>query len=502
MLTKIYEISKNLEEKQKSKSLKKLVTTGMDDESIWQQLELQNDENFQLNLKSVSKFLAINTEKFQLHLKDAGEDENSEIEDEIEDEEEEQEIDENSDEIDEEEEEMENEVIYDKKPKGKKSVVDSGFFKLSEMEKFLVKEDNREMNPASDDSDSDDVDMFDNDDTNREESMKYSDFFDNSNEEIEQLVEPSNEPKSSFELQQERLNKKIAHMENSRLDAKPWQMKGEVKAENRPQNSLLEEILEFDSTTRPAPVITEAVTLKLEDIIRQRIKDKIFDDVIRKVKPTNVQMEYKKQLVLDQEKSKLSLAQVYESEYVKELEKNNPDAQQEPEEPKEHKEIRLEMKSLFEKLDLLSNFYYTPRPAQPELKIITNLPTISMEEVAPVAVSDATLLAPEEVRRKSRGDLIGAGERTESDKNRERRHKKKFQQKKFTKEKLRGKNLVDKVVKGKNVEKMKTGESLKSSSTAFFNRLQDDINMKKNGNDKNPKRKSENHQNNAKKLKL
>lgn len=234
---------------------------------------------------------------------------------------------------------------------------------------------------------------------------------------------------------------------------------------------MLEEVLEFDSVSRPPPIITEETTLCLEDIIKRRIKSKSWDDVERKVKSINDQQDFCKNLVLQQEKSKESLAQVYEKEYLEKVHKlNNGDIDTTESEIPAHAEIRKSIKDLFLKLDALSNFHFTAKPVAAEARIISNIPAIEMEEVAPLATSKANLLAPEEVRGRSVGDEIGSSEKTISDKKRERR-KKKLQQKltqKRTDQRIEEKaklgikitskeknaQLMSQVTKGRNVIKV------------------------------------------------
>lgn len=67
--------------------------------------------------------------------------------------------------------------------------------------------------------------------------------------------EEANKNLSSLEKRSERLNKRIAQLEEEAVsDNKPWALKGEVTAKDRPQNSLLEEAVEFDVCTRPGTV--------------------------------------------------------------------------------------------------------------------------------------------------------------------------------------------------------------------------------------------------------
>lgn len=46
------------------------------------------------------------------------------------------------------------------------------------------------------------------------------------------------------------MSKKIDELEKAALGEKPWQLSGEVTAQARPENSMLEEDVEFEQTSR------------------------------------------------------------------------------------------------------------------------------------------------------------------------------------------------------------------------------------------------------------
>ncbi|MEQ2175908.1 hypothetical protein GOODEAATRI_022580, partial [Goodea atripinnis] len=188
------------------------------------------------------------------------------------------------------------------------------------------------------------------------------------------------------------MSQKIQELENSALAEKPWQLSGEVTAQTRPENSMLEEDVEFEQASR------------MDD-----------DDPI--------------------------------------------------------------------------HVYCIEQPV-PEVKVVSNLPSITMEEVAPVSTSDATLLAPEEVKvcqlrsiyklygdtsfsvarltaiyllkeKNKAGDMLGDTEKTTTDKKRERRQKKK----------VKGLKIKEKEKRQKLKEASKTGENKKPSKAEVTENL-------------------------------
>ncbi|KAJ1556154.1 hypothetical protein HK405_006175, partial [Cladochytrium tenue] len=196
------------------------------------------------------------------------------------------------------------------------------------------------------------------------------------------------------------IQQQIDELEKEALAEKAWTLKGEVNARGRPENSLLEEDLEIEHANRPVPVITEETTASLEDMIKSRIRDGLFNDVERKIDTRQPKdFDPNKKPLIDENKSSKSLAEEYEWEYMKKTAGANVSTEKDAELEKAHRAIDGMMKKLYHDLDALSNWHFKPKPVIPELEVTPTpaVPALSMEEVIPAVVSDAVAAAPKEV---------------------------------------------------------------------------------------------------------
>ncbi|KAG0467172.1 hypothetical protein HPP92_018752 [Vanilla planifolia] len=198
---------------------------------------------------------------------------------------------------------------------------------------------------------------------------------------------------STHEKELLKLRSKIEEMEKANLEPKLWTMQGEVTAVKRPKNSALEVDLDFEHNGN-------------------------FDDVQRAPKlPSRAPKELKE---LDETKSKKGLAEIYEEEYAQ----NTGLASAPLSSSDEHKkEASLLFRRLCLKLDALAHFQFAPKPVIEEMSIQANVPALAMEEIAPVAVSDVAMLAPEEVFQ-GKGNIKEEAELTQADRKKRRATKK------------------------------------------------------------------------------
>ena len=232
----------------------------------------------------------------------------------------------------------------------------------------------------------------------------------------------SDEHLSKHEKFQRAMKAKIRELEAGNMKSRGWALNGEVRAQMRPQDSLMDADLEYTRSTKTAPVITPEVTATLEDLIKQRIKDELWDDVERKRPDAGSRRKDKELADLSTEKSKVGLGQIYAQEFEQRF--LGAAAPGEEAARKKEEEILVLWKKLNHQLDALSNFHYTPKPKVKEMEVRTNVSAIQMEEVIPMGVSQASAVAPEEVQQKHRGRkgvLMGTEEQTAEERQRARR---------------------------------------------------------------------------------
>ncbi|KAH9598944.1 U3 small nucleolar ribonucleoprotein complex [Trypanosoma melophagium] len=231
------------------------------------------------------------------------------------------------------------------------------------------------------------------------------------------------------ELERERLRERrlVARLEQQRLYSTQWEMGGEVGGRDRPRDALLDAPLDFEHAMKAVPVITEAVTARLEDRIRRRVLEGKYDDVQRRsALSTPADLTSTTRLRdnnADAEKSRLSLMDLYEKEYLARVRaaeeadgSANNNAAAEPLTEIEKDELRaIHMwKRLAQHLDALSNFHYTPKPVQEDLSarvraVEGHAPAITVETVGNFATTREMALAPQDLYRGSNRKYADVG---------------------------------------------------------------------------------------------
>ena len=419
--------------------------------------------------------------------------------------------------------------IPPKKEKNSKKIQKKGkdnFFSFEDMNKFAeegeleMNDDNLEDNGKKGE---DDEEEFDDDEEIGEaenlddKEFKYEDFFDSAegkkkdekqNSEVEEDLEDEDiennifdiesklmknikeETKEKTKYQNKTLDSEIQEIESKMMAKKNWSMIGEATSKQRPKGSLLENFLDFEVSVKPPPIPTPEYADTIENLIKLRIKDDLYDDPVRK---PQIDMNKKNShSEMDFEKSKKGLADLYEDDYSKDVLKISSST--------EGQAIKNEIEEMCGKLygifDKLTNNNFVSGNRNLEMKIITNVPAVQLEEISNYvtdnklntksahelfSIKDSEMKTREELTTEERKTGHKNWKRNVRNKLREKIKNKKFNAlSKVADSKFEAK-LMMKRDNDKNAKKNVKNSELKSSK--FFSNLQniasDDLDKKK-----------------------
>jgi U3 small nucleolar RNA-associated protein MPP10 len=239
-------------------------------------------------------------------------------------------------------------------------------------------------------------------------------------------------PLTKHEKAKAHLSSQVAELEQELMQKKSWEMRGEVKATDRPENSLLGISADIERSSKPAPVISQEFTTSLEDMILKRVNEDRFDDVQPKKERDSRNVAASGEAPeLSQEKNRQGLGEIYAEEFLAKSLNSQPEVVS-----KKLDAARQEALGLYQKismqLDGLSHFYFTPRAVVADAAITTlatktALSSLELEDILPGMESSASQFAPGQVLEKRKGrdaSLMSKEELTSDDRKRLRRARK------------------------------------------------------------------------------
>ena len=351
---------------QKNKSKKEEINNNEEEEEIEEEENLEKEEEQNEKLENEEEE---NEEEENENIENENEEEEKEKEN-IENEEEEEEEEENDKNINKEKEENEEENSKIKKEKDsklkknkKKNSLDDEFFSLEKMNEFADMLDEKDLKAAPSKlqittrrkNSSSEINSLSSEEAeieaeeNSKEEIKFNQFFDapeNKNSKNKKTLNSDSEEGENGIFNQ------IKEIEKQMLSKKKWDMKGEVTSKERPIDSLLSNPMDFEIALKNPPIPNQEYTNLLENIIKNRIKDNLFDDPIFK-NPFQLNKKNQNDFEINFSKSQKGLGEIYEEEYT-----GNKLSQNKSDEIKKECDVMCE--ELYKVFDRLTNAHFMP----------------------------------------------------------------------------------------------------------------------------------------------
>lgn len=314
---------------------------------------------------------------------------------------------------------------------------------FSFLNKYIVKDSDDEMIADNVNKDDKTKENEWNDLFNLPKNIKNDDV--NNNKPSPNDLSEEEQKLSKFELEERAIRERINKLESDNIKPRSWEYQGEVSNNkflhpnaNRKKNSLLQTYLDFDYSDKLKPTITDDLNASIEQLIITKIKNDAFDDVEKKRDFVNAPKIAKRKLVEIQDtKSSMGLAELYEREYLQQIEDKQKEEMDEEfmstkdiELQRQYEKISRLKSGLFYELDQLIRFNYEPKAAvlTDNYKIKTHTKALHLEEMIPFAQStEAMTMTAEQIYRPPRklGHIKGETEMTKQDRKNKRRANKK-----------------------------------------------------------------------------
>ena len=314
-----------------------------------------------------------------------------------------------------------------------------------------------------------------------DEEIKYNKFFDKPENKYKNS-KLGEDDTSNSDVDENEIFSQIKKIEEKMIsNKKDWSTKGEILGKERPKDSLLTKAMDFEVGLKAPPIPDREFTDKLENMIKQRIIDDIFDDPIKK-DFINLNEQKKAENELDFEKSKKGLGEIYEEKYL-----GNENTESKVDEIK--KDCDDLCNQLFDIFKQMTNGTSTPyglKGKKEDLINITNIPAIQIEDKGNF-VSDNTekiksgkeMLNIKKLRTKNKEEMTS--EELKNIHNKKKRNIKNRIHKKENKKKLEelttmlGSKFEAKIKmkqeKNKKLEKMDKSQGKEYKSGNFFGKI-------------------------------